>query len=214
MTDKTVNQPFDRLLLPAHNWIAFLIRSILWIGLGVIAILYPISALFAFTFLFAIVAGVDGVASIIGAVKGAKEKTDRWGWLILRGLAGIAIAVIFVLMPLMMTVSYAFVAVAMISAWAILTGVMEIGAAIRLRKEIDSEWLMMLSGLISILFGMALIYIMYADPAATILSVGWLIGAFALCFGFMLGWLAFKLRKHRGERSDANIGNAGLHKDS
>lgn len=203
MTDKTANQPFDSLLLPAHNWIAFLIRSILWIVLGVIAILYPISALFAFTFLFAIVAGVDGIASIIGAIKGAKEKTDRWGWLILRGLAGIAIAVIFVLMPLMMTVSYAFVAVAMISVWAILTGGMEIGAAIRLRRQIDREWLMMLGGLVSILFGVALIYIMYADPAATVLSVGWLIGAFALCFGFMLGWLAFRLKRHRDQSGSA-----------
>lgn len=203
MTDKTANQPFDSLLLPAHNWIAFLIRSILWIVLGVIAILYPISALFAFTFLFAIVAGVDGIASIIGAIKGAKEKTDRWGWLILRGLAGITIAVIFVLMPLMMTVSYAFVAVAMISVWAILTGGMEIGAAIRLRRQIDREWLMMLGGLVSILFGAALIYIMYADPAATVLSVGWLIGAFALCFGFMLGWLAFRLKRHRDQSGSA-----------
>ena len=203
MTDKTANRPFESLLLPAHNWIAFLIRAILWIALGVIAIIYPFSALFAFTFLFAIVAGVDGLASIFGAVKGAREKADRWGWLILRGIAGIAIAVIFAIMPLMMTVSYAFVAVAMIAAWAILTGGLEIGAAIRLRKEIDREWLMMLSGLISILFGAALIYIMYADPAATLLSVGWLIGAFALCFGAMLGWLAFKLRKHHGERNGA-----------
>lgn len=203
MTDKTANRPFESLLLPAHNWIAFLIRAILWIALGVIAIIYPFSALFAFTFLFAIVAGVDGLASIFGAVKGAREEADRWGWLILRGIAGMAIAVIFAIMPLMMTVSYAFVAVAMIAAWAILTGGLEIGAAIRLRREIDREWLMMLSGLISILFGAALIYIMYADPAATIVSVGWLIGAFALCFGVMLGWLAFKLRKHHGQRNGA-----------
>ena len=86
-----------------------------------------------------------------------------------------------------------------------MTGGLEIGAAIRLRREIDREWLMMLSGLISILFGAALIYIMYSNPAATIVSVGWLIGVFALCFGFMLGWLAFKLRRHHGERSDTKI---------
>lgn len=205
MTEKTPSQTFNRLLLPAHNWTAFLIRSLLWIALGVIAILYPFSALVAFTFFFAVIAGLDGIMAIIAAVNGAKEKTDRWGWLILRGIAGLAIAVLFVLMPLMMTVSYAFVTVAMIAIWAILTGGLEIGAAIRLRKEIDQEWLMMLSGAISILFGAAMIYIMYADPAATIVSVGWLIGLFALAFGFMLGWLAFKLKKHHGER----IGNGG-----
>ncbi len=201
MTDKTANPSLGSLLLPAHNWIAFLIRAILWMVLGVIAIIYPFSALFAFTFIFAIVAGVDGIMSIIGAVKGAREKADRWGWLILRGIAGIAIAAIFVIMPLLMTVSYAFVTVAVISAWAILTGGLEIGAAIRLRREIDREWLMMLSGLVSILFGAALIYVMYANPAATILSVGWLIGVFALSFGFMLGWLAFRLRKHNDGRA-------------
>jgi len=201
MTDNATSPTFERLLLPAHNWIAFLIRALLWIVLGAVAILYPFSALFAFTFFFAIVAGVDGIASLIGAVKGAREKTDRWGWPILRGIAGIAVALLFLLMPLMMTVSYAFVTVAVIAAWAILTGGLEIGAAIRLRRELDREWLMALSGLLSILFGAALIYIMYADPAATIISVGWLIGAFALCFGIILGWLALKLRKHRGERT-------------
>ena len=195
MTDKTVNQPFDRLLLPAHNWIAFLIRSILWIGLGVIAILYPISALFAFTFLFAIVAGVDGVASIIGAVKGAKEKTDRWGWLILRGLAGIAIAVIFVLMPLMMTVSYAFVAVAMISVWAILTGVMEIGAAIRLRKEIKGEIWLILAGVISLLLGVFVVWMLLTMPEQTFLALGWLFGFYAAFFGAMMLMLGFRLRR-------------------
>lgn len=201
MTDKTANPSFRSLLVPAHNWIAFLIRAILWIVLGVIAIIYPFSALFAFTFIFAIVAGLDGIISIIGALKGAREKTDRWGWLILRGIAGLAIAAIFAIMPLLMTVSYAFVTVAVIAAWAILTGGLEIGAAIRLRREIDREWLMMLSGLVSILFGAALIYVMYANPAATILSVGWLIGVFALSFGFVLAWLAFKLRKHRGRQT-------------
>ena len=201
MTDSSTKRPFGNLFLPARNWIAFLIRALLWLVLGVVAILYPFSALFAFTFIFAIVAGVDGILSIMGAVKGARNKTDRWGWLILRGFAGVAIAVIFALMPLMMTFSYAFVTVAVISVWAILTGGLEIAAAIRLRREIDREWLMALSGLLSILFGAALIYIMYADPAATILSVGRLIGAFALAFGFTLGWLAFKLKKHNKAQS-------------
>ncbi len=203
MTETAKSQTIERLFLPTHNWIAFLIRAILWMVLGFIAILYPFSALFAFTFVFAIVAGVDGILSIIGAIKGAKEKTDRWGWLILRGLAGVAIAAIFAVMPLLTTISYAFVTVAMISVWAILTGALEIGAAIRLRKEIEREWLMILSGLVSILFGAALIYIMYTEPAATILSVGWLIGVFALAFGFILGWLAFKLKKHHAETTGA-----------
>ena len=199
MAETARSQTIERLFLPARNWIAFLIRAIFWMVLGVVALLYPFSALFAFAFVFAIVAGVDGILSIVGAIKGAKEKTDRWGWMIIRGIAGVAIAAIFAVMPLLTTISYAFVTVAIISVWAILTGALEIGAAIRLRKEIDREWVMILSGLVSILFGAALIYIMYTEPAATILSVGWLIAVFALAFGFTLGWLAFKLKKHHAE---------------
>ena len=79
---------------------------------------------------------------------------------------------------------------AFIAAWAIITGIFEIVAAIRLRKEIEGEWLLALSGVASLIFGILLI----ALPAAGALALIWLIGAYALVFGVLMLVLAFRLR--------------------
>ena len=77
-----------------------------------------------------------------------------------------------------------------IAAWAVLTGILEIVSAIRLREEIEGEWFLLLSGLLSVLFGIALVI----WPVAGLVAVTWLIGAYAILFGILLMVLGFRLR--------------------
>jgi uncharacterized membrane protein HdeD (DUF308 family) len=186
--------------LPGRNWKWFLLRGVLAILLGVLAILFPFSALFAFATVFAAFVFADGIFSLISGIRGAGHRGERWGALVFRGIVGIAIGVLFVLMPFVTTVSYALATLAIVAAWAIVTGIFEIAAAIRLRREIEGEWLLALVGALSILLGIAIPVILWMNPLATILSVAWVIGIYALAAGVALIALAIRLRRLPAER--------------
>ena len=181
------------LVLPAHNWGWFVVRGVLALILGAAAILFPLGALYAFTLLFAAFAFVDGIASLMAGIRGARAG-ESWGALVFRGIVGIAVGVLFVLMPMISTLSYAYVTIAMLVAWSIVAGLLEISAAIRLRKEIEGEWLLGLSGALSVLLGLAILVLVMPVPAATILSAAWLIAIFAIISGAALIAQGMRLR--------------------
>jgi uncharacterized membrane protein HdeD (DUF308 family) len=83
-----------------------------------------------------------------------------------------------------------FVLLCLVAAWAIVTGLFEIVAAVRLRRELEGEWALALGGVLSVLFGLGLA----VAPGAWTLAVIWLIGAYAITFGASLLALAFRLR--------------------
>jgi uncharacterized membrane protein HdeD (DUF308 family) len=186
--------------LPAHNWGWFLFRGLIALALGILAILFPFSAITAFALLFALWAFVDGVSLLISGIAGATHHKERWWGLIIAGLIGIAVGVVYIAWPALSTVSYAFVLLALIAVWAIVHGIGQLSAAIRLRREIEGEWLLGIAGVLSILLGIAILYVTAAVPGASILSVGWIIGFYALLVAVALIALAFKLkgRKVRG----------------
>src|SRR5262249_23449896 len=117
------------------------------------------------------------------------KEQERWWMMILEGLAGIVIGVLTFLYPGIT----ALVLLYFIAAWSIVTGAFEIASAIRLRKEIEGEWLLGLAGFASILFGILLIVL----PGAGALAVIWLIGSYAIVFGILMLVLAFRLRGWR-----------------
>jgi len=131
------------------NWWSPLIRGLLAIVLALVAFTLPGITFGDVVLLFGAYAFIDGVVSLAGAWRAARAH-ERWGALVFEGVAGIAAAVITVVLPALT----ALVLVYIVAGWALVTGVLEIAAAIKLRKHIAGEWLLALSGVVSILFGL------------------------------------------------------------
>ena len=127
----------------------------------------------------------DGIFAIVAGVRAPKEMR-RWWILLIEGIVGVAAGIIAFIMPGMT----ALILLILIASWSIITGVIEIVAAIQLRKQITGEWLMALMGIASIAFGGLLLY----DPAAGAVALIWIIGIYAILFGVLLIALGFKLR--------------------
>lgn len=165
----------------ARMWWAFLLRGLLAIAAGIAVLLVPGIGLSALILLFAAWMIADGVAELIGAWRTRGQK--NWWVGILEGIAGLVVGILALVLPGLTAVVLLY----LVAAWAIVTGVLEIYAAIKLREEITGELWMGLAGLLSVLFGLYLIIF----PGAGILSLLWLVGVFAIAFGafmLMLGW--------------------------
>lgn len=167
----------------ARNWWAVALRGLAALIFGILAFWVPGAAATVLVLLFGAYALWDGVFALVGAFR--SQGNRRWA-LVLEGVVGIIAGVLTFLWPNIATVSLLFI----IAAWAILTGIAEIIAAIRLREEIEGEWLLMLGGLLSVAFGIAAAL----WPAAGVLAVTWLVAAYAILFGILLLMLAFRLR--------------------
>jgi uncharacterized membrane protein HdeD (DUF308 family) len=174
---------FSELL--ARHWWLFLLRGLISILFGVLAFVWPGITLASLVLVFGAFAFADGVFALVGALRGGGR--EHWWLLILEGLVGIGIGIITVVSPGITALALLFY----IAIWAIATGVLEIGSAIALRKEIEHEWLLGLSGLASVVFGVLLI----ARPGAGALTVLWLIGGYAIVFGVLLVMLSFRARR-------------------
>lgn len=181
--------------LPRHNANWFLVRGIIAILFGIAALLLPGGAVFAASLLFAVFAFADGVFSLASGLRGARHHEERWGALVFNGVIGIAVGVLFAVWPLMSMLAYAFLLVLFVALFYLATGAGQIVAAIRLRKEMEGEWLLTLLGASAVLLGGVLLYILSTNPAATLLTLAWLIGLYALLSGVGLVALSIRLRR-------------------
>ena len=169
----------------SRNWWVLLLRGLIAIVFGVLVWFQPGISLVALVLLFGAYTLADGILGIWTAVTGRKEH-EHWWVLLLWGLIGVGVGILTFLVPGVTALALLFY----IAIWAIATGVLEIVAAIRLRREITGEWLLIVGGLASVVFGVLLM----ARPAAGALALLWLIGTYAVIFGVLLVILAFKAR--------------------
>jgi uncharacterized membrane protein HdeD (DUF308 family) len=172
----------------AQNWWLLLLRGIVAIGFGVLAFAWPGLTLFALVILYGAYALTDGVFAL-GAAFAHRHPGSPTAWLVFVGILGIAAGLFTFFWPGIT----ALVLLAVIAAYSILHGILEIALAIRLRREIQGEWLLILSGALSVLFGVLIL----ARPGAGALAIVWLIGAYALVFGSLLIAFALRVRTHR-----------------
>lgn len=162
-----------------------MIRGIVAILLGVMTFIWPGITLTALVLLFGAYALIDGIVSIVGAVRAA-EAHERWGSLVFEGVAGIGAAVVTVLWPAIT----AFALVCLIAAWAVVTGIFELVTAVRMRKHIPGEWLLVVTGIASVVFGVLL----FLAPLAGALVIALWVGIYLLVTGVLLMSLGFRLR--------------------
>ena len=171
-------------LLRRHWWVIAL-RGLLAVIFGLLALVWPEITVQVMVIIFGAYAVVDGLFTAIAAVRG-RQRYPGWGVMLLGGVLGVIVGVLTFIWPQITAV----VLLTFIAIYAILTGIIEIVNAIELRKQLEGEWMLGLSGLFSVIFGALLI----AWPASGLVAVTWLIGAYALILGVMLILLGFRLR--------------------
>ncbi len=171
-----------------ERWWVFLIRGLLALIFGILCFVQPDLSLTTLVLMFGIFALADGVMGVFIAVVGRKEIEDWWV-LLLWGLIGITAGVLTFAAPNVTALVLLFY----IALWAVVSGVLQVALAIRLRKEIEGELFLILAGVLSIVFGIILI----ARPANGALAVVWIIGMFAILYGITMTILAVRLRSLR-----------------
>ena len=172
-------------ILSGIHWWALALRGLFAILFAILTFAFPGLTLRVLVILFGAYAFVDGVVAIISAIRAAHGH-GRWGAFLVEGIVGIIAGLVAFFMPLLTLA----VLVYLVAAWAVVTGVLEIMAAVRLRRYVTGEWLLVLAGIASVIFG---VLVFIAPIAGAIVIALWL-GAYALIFGIVLIALAFRLR--------------------
>lgn len=169
----------------ARNWWLILLRGICAIIFGVLTFMWPGLTLITLVLLYGVFALVDGGLAIGAAIMGS-QPVPRW-WLALVGVFGIAAGAVTLAWPGITGLVLLF----FIAGWAIAAGIFEIVGAIKLRKEIDGEWMLIASGVLSVLFGVLVLMF----PGAGALGLAFAIGMFAIVYGALLVAFSLRLRK-------------------
>ncbi len=171
----------------ARNWWAVLLRGLVAVALGILTLWMPAVSLASLVLVFAAYMLADGVLGIVAAVRAARRH-ERWGWLVLEGLLDIGAGVAALAWPGLTVIVF----VALVAAWAIVSGGVMFLAAFRFNRR-DGRWLMGLAGVLSVAWGVLLAF---APVSGALVLTLW-IGAYALLFGITLIVLSLRLRSQR-----------------
>lgn len=168
-----------------QSWWMPALRGAVAIAFGLIALFWPGLTLLGLVGLFAAYALLGGAISVVAAMRYRKTHDDWWMPLLL-GIVALGAGVIAVIHPALSVM----VLVMLIGAHAMISGILDIAMAIRLRKVLHHEWLLALAGAAAILFGV----LAFLFPGAGALAIVWMISVYALATGMLLVALAFRLR--------------------
>jgi uncharacterized membrane protein HdeD (DUF308 family) len=175
--------------LLARNWWAVALRGVFAILFGLIALFMTGPTILSLVLLFSAYMLVDGIFAIVAAVRAAR-RSERWGLLVLEGIADIATGVIAIAWPALTVLAFVLI----LAVWSLVTGILMVVAAFKLDRAYGRGWLIF-SGIVSVLFGIALAM----APVLGAVVLTWWLGAYAIVFGVALLALAFKLRGRKDE---------------
>src|ERR671916_3292729 len=172
----------------APSWWALALRGLVAVLFGLAALFLPGLVLEVLLLLFGAYALVDGILAVVAAFRSSGRGMRR-PLLLIEGVIGILFGILALFWPGLTALALLY----MIAFWAILSGIARVVMAIMLRREIENEWSIALSGVLSIILGIVLILL----PGAGLLAYTWLIGLLALALGFALVYYAFRVRGQR-----------------
>jgi uncharacterized membrane protein HdeD (DUF308 family) len=174
------------MMLIVGNWWSFVLRGLVAILFAIMAFFIPGMALLTLVYIFGFYAIADGAFNIMGAMHRSAPDQTPWWALLIEGIFGIIAGCLAFFLPGITAVVLLYV----IAGWAIATGIMELVASVRLRTQMRGEWVLAIAGLLSVLFGLMLLFF----PGAGILAVLLWTGAYAAVFGVLLISLGIRLR--------------------
>jgi uncharacterized membrane protein HdeD (DUF308 family) len=169
-------------------WWSLVIRGVLAILFGIVAFIYTGQTLLALVFVFGVFAVLSGIATLVAAVR-AGEAHQRWGWLAVSGILGIAAGIVAFVWPGITALAFVY----LVAAWAILSGGAEIAFALAYPDTLAHPWLAGLSGLLSVVFGILLA----VWPRSGVVTLTWLVGIYAIAYGATLLYYAYRLQEVR-----------------
>ncbi len=167
------------------NWGWIALRGVAAVIFGVLAFAWPGATVFVLVLFFGAYALVEGIFALITAFRVRDRGKPMWTFVAI-GILGIAAGIVTFLWPGITALTL----IVFIAVWAFFMGIFQIVAAVRLRKEIEHEWLLGLSGVLSVIFGA----VMMARPVEGLFAVVWVIAAYSIVFGILLIVLAFRLK--------------------
>jgi uncharacterized membrane protein HdeD (DUF308 family) len=172
----------------APSWWALVLRGVVAIIFGLAALFWPGLILTVLIIFFGLYALIDGVLAIIAAFRSSGRGMRRT-LLLIEGVIGIIFGIVALFWPGLTALALLYI----IAFWAILSGISRIVMAIMLRRDIENEWSIALSGVLSVILGIVLVLL----PRAGLLAYTWLIGLLALALGIALIYYAFRVRGQR-----------------
>ncbi|MDF7675648.1 HdeD family acid-resistance protein [Neisseriaceae bacterium ESL0693] len=172
--------------LLSKTWWLLLLRGLAAVIFGLLTWFQPAITLLVLVIFFGAYTLVDGIFGLVAAFQGRRTHPDWW-ILLLWALVSIVVGILTFCLPGIT----AYALLCLIAAWAIIAGLFQIAAAIKLRKQVAGEVWMIVGGILSVLFGIAL----FVWPVSGAVAIAWLIGIYAFIFGIVNIIAAFRVRR-------------------
>ena len=180
-------------------WWMTLIRGIVAVIFGVAALVWPTITLIALLTIFGIFMLIEGIITFVSAFRASREETSWW-WLVIEGVVDFIIGVAVFAIPGITTVALLY----FIAAWAIIAGAIKIITALQNRREISGVWLYGLGGLISLIFGLAVL----TNPGIGAVAIVIAVGLFAISIGILNFAFSFVLRDWQQNAPEEDVKRA------